>query len=521
MRETERKTPCYPCHIYEMADAKEAYESFEAERIKEYGDDVSLEDGTVLHQNYMWDDGGRTLVRCKKCGGLLIVQSSLYESFSDSPDGRYTDWIPAASEEEADLLNILYGARDMEDFPCRHLRRNNHDLFWTDGREPEACDPEDLIRAIREEYSGADPEQMEKLIRGARKGAEDQEPVPVRFFFADAMEEVRSKAPDGAKAWALIFDRTEDEDIREIQKMAAALDAFLRTDDVGFGDVHMRFVNDPGSDDVFSEKTEDGYILHLCAESGKHWCQTAYQLGYLMMHCLIDHLSDDEKGITWAEELICEAAALELFAYLSANWEKTPFGQEDPDYVQYLREYVGMNLSDQGTSAILRCRDREELRAVNERNLFDDRIDESHDLYHVMKLGDLQILAKIRAYEADDLLLYTHFWRDRSEGSGAVDYICRIQERIPGCEIPAGIAHEINLENSRPTDAQKRAFGQLIRALNYGPGEYIVFRALEAGKPGRDHQMRCASTKDKKSPYSLNDSFHYKRKKSPRNMIAP
>lgn len=49
----------------------------------------------------------------------------------------------------------------------------------------------------------------------------------------------------------------------------------------------------------------------------------------------------------------------------------------------------------------------------------------------------------------------------------------------------------------------------------------ITFRALEAGKPGRDHQMRCASTKDKKSPYSLNDSFHYKRKKSPRNMIAP
>ena len=484
MSENEKKETRFPCHIYEMADAKEAYDSFRGELIKEYGDEVTLDDGTVLHGNYMWDDGSRTLVRCKECGGLLIMQSSEYHSFSDSPDGYYSDWIPVASEEEADLLNILLDAMEMESVPCRHIRRNNKAIFWTDDEEPEAYDPEELVQEIKKKYEDMDPELLDLMIRDVLEETEDEdyEHLPVRFFFADAMDEVRSEVPEGTKAWALIFDRTGDEDLREIQKMAATLDAFLRTEDIGFGDVHLRIINEPGSDDVSWEKTEDGYALHLCAESGRNWCQVAYQLGYLMMHCLIDHLSDDEEGITWAEELICETAALELFTYLSANWEETPFGREDPDYVKHLEEYVEANLSDEGTSAILRCRDKDELKAINERNLFEDRIDESHDLYHAMGPGDLLALAQIREYEADDLLLYTHYWRGFSDGSKAVDYICRLQEKIPGCEIPAGINQEINLENSKPTEAQKRAFGQLIRALNDGPGEYIIFSFLDADK---------------------------------------
>lgn len=166
-----KKEPRFPCHIYEIADGKEAYDSFCGELIKEYGDDVRLEDGTVLHDNYMWDDGGRYLTRCRECGGLLIIQSSEYHSFSDSPDGYYKDWIPAASEKEADLLNILLGAAEMENVPCRHIRRNNGSVFWTDDKEPEARDPEELIREIREKYTKADPGLLEKKIRDAGKEA--------------------------------------------------------------------------------------------------------------------------------------------------------------------------------------------------------------------------------------------------------------------------------------------------------------------------------------------------------------
>jgi len=165
MSESERNEARFPCHIYEIADAVEAYASFRGELIKEYGDNVTLSDGTVLHWNYMWDDGSRYLVRCKKCGGLLIMQSSEYHSFSDSPDGYYKDWIPAASVKEADLLNILLGAMEMENVPCRHIRRNNDDVFWTEGKEPEAYDPDELAQAIKKTYPDADPELLDHLIR--------------------------------------------------------------------------------------------------------------------------------------------------------------------------------------------------------------------------------------------------------------------------------------------------------------------------------------------------------------------
>ena len=312
---------------------------------------------------------------------------------------------------------------------------------------------------------------------------EKNEMIPARYFLADVMDEVRAGMPEGTKAWALIMDRTEDPDLLEIQKMAATLDAFLRTEDTGFGDVRLRIVNEPGTDDVSWKRTGDGYALHLCAESGKHWCQAAYQLGYLMMHCLIDHLGEpDQEGISWAEELICETAALELLFFLQANWEATLFGQEDPGYAADIGEYIRENLSDEGTSALVRCGGREELKAINERNLFEDRMDESHDLYHAMEPGDLLTLARVREYEADDLLLYTHYWRDCAEGSGAVNYICRLQERMDGCEIPAGVFQEINLRDSRPTMAQKQSYALMIRSLRNLPGECACFSFLDAGK---------------------------------------
>ena len=333
-----------------------------------------------------------------------------------------------------------------------------------------------------------DDEPLEVVdIREECEAEDSEHELSIRYFFADAMDEVRSALPEGTKIDALIFDRTEDEDIQEIQKMAATLDAFLRTENTGFSDVHMQITNDPDSDeDISWERTEDGHTLHLCAESGKNWCQVAYQLGYLMMHCLIDHLGEEKEGISWVEELVCEATALEMFSYLSSNWEETPFGQEDPGYAKHLEEYVKENLSDEGTSAILRCRDKEELKVINERNLFEDRIDESHDLYREMGPGDLQTLARIREYEADDLLLYTYYWRNFANGSKAVSYICRLQEKIPGCEIPAGINQNINLKDCKPTEAQKEAFGQLIRALNPVPCEFIIFSFLDSDKKEKE-----------------------------------
>lgn len=307
-----------------------------------------------------------------------------------------------------------------------------------------------------------------------------EEGLDIRCFYADDMDEIRDEMPAGTKAWCLILDRTEDADLLEIQKMAMTLDALMRTEDTGFGDVHLKIANEPGMDDVSWERTEDGYALYLCAESGKNWCQVAYQLGYLMTHCLIDHLDGERKeGISWAEELICEASAIELLDELGRRWEETPFGQEDPGYQDAVGEYIADLLGDKGNSALLRCRDRDELVALNDRNDFTDRLDESHDLYNAMDPSDITELARVRKYEADSLLMHTRYWRPLSEGSRAVDYICRLQERIDGCAIPAGIYHEIKLKDSKPTGEQVQVYKQMIRALRDLPGEWISFAFLD------------------------------------------
>lgn len=165
----------YLCHIYDMEDAKEAYDTFRGTPVRNYGEDTLLEDGTVLHSNYMWDEGARSLSRCEKCGALVMMQRSVWNDMYDGPDGYYRDWVPAASVEEADLLNILWGPMDLEQYPFRHLRGNNRSFFWTDGETPVPYDPEELRKQIREGYRDVKPELLEKLIREAGKQTEEEE----------------------------------------------------------------------------------------------------------------------------------------------------------------------------------------------------------------------------------------------------------------------------------------------------------------------------------------------------------
>lgn len=330
-----------------------------------------------------------------------------------------------------------------------------------------------------QEYVKLASELFSKEYEYDTEPAKDEETgLQIRAFYADAMKDL-----DGmGTAWCLILDRPENAAQEELQKMAMTLDAFMRDEHIGFGNVHLVITNNPKGGEVSWERTADGYAIHLCAESEKHWCQVAYQMGYAMMHCLIDHLGDkDQEGISWAEELVCEAATLELLFRLQERWDETPY-HPYAEYVQNIQKYIEDNLSDKGTSALLRCRGRDELKTINAENRFDDRLDESHDLYREMEEGDLLKLAQIRKYEADDLLLYTHYWRDREEKSAAVDYLCRLQERIPGCDVPAGIHQEINLQDSQPTEAQKQTYGDMIRAMRPLPCEYIIFSFLDADK---------------------------------------
>ena len=166
----------YPCHLYGIQDAKEAYEAIDVTCIKEYGKEVSLEDGTVLHENcpVHRDDGRRYITRCNVCGGLMLVQSSMEDCpYWDDPDLYFRDCIPVATVEEADLLNILWDEKELPEYPFRHLRRDDLKKLWTKGKEPVSYEPENLRNRIRMKYSALPLKQkkmLEKLMSEAGKG---------------------------------------------------------------------------------------------------------------------------------------------------------------------------------------------------------------------------------------------------------------------------------------------------------------------------------------------------------------
>lgn len=87
------------CIGFDLPTAAEAYEHFhgQLEEICDYGD---MCNGHTLHT---WDDGGRKLYRCRKCGGPVLVQHS--EFHGDESDDYYTDYFPVDSAEEAEQLN--------------------------------------------------------------------------------------------------------------------------------------------------------------------------------------------------------------------------------------------------------------------------------------------------------------------------------------------------------------------------------------------------------------------------------
>ena len=165
----------FPCHIYEIKDAKEAFDAIDAAGVKGYGEQTSLEDGTVLHDNYRkyHERGGRYLARCNVCGCLMLTQSSMMECpYWDDPDLYFRDHIPVATVEEADLLNILWDEEELKKNSCRHLQRDDMRKLWTDGKEPVPYDPESLKRKIRMKYAGLNKKQkamLEKLISEAGK----------------------------------------------------------------------------------------------------------------------------------------------------------------------------------------------------------------------------------------------------------------------------------------------------------------------------------------------------------------
>ena len=109
-----------------MKDPVEAYKHIRINVVRDYGDYA------YGHPLYVWDDGRRILGKCIHCGGYVLIQKSEFHSFTDAPDGYYTDYFPVSSLEEADELNRKYDGFAIErEFQGRYLMETNGHVRWS------------------------------------------------------------------------------------------------------------------------------------------------------------------------------------------------------------------------------------------------------------------------------------------------------------------------------------------------------------------------------------------------------
>ena len=113
------------CHVFQMDNPSQALNEMKLEKIIDYG---SQANGVIYHT---WDSGVRWLGRCKKCGGLVLVQDSEYHGQED--DDYYTDYFPIYSANEAQSYNLRLNGFEIEKkFPGRFLMQtNNHPAHWS------------------------------------------------------------------------------------------------------------------------------------------------------------------------------------------------------------------------------------------------------------------------------------------------------------------------------------------------------------------------------------------------------
>ena len=171
----------FPCHIYGL-EADQLFRNLHLQKIKSYGDGVTLEDGTVLYrkeydETLFAETNERTLCRCLKCGALFLddyhYESDMYDPYS------WNCLYPVASEEEADLLNLLMDGKEngLPDF--RRPYRYDWNYKWIGTEDPAPLDADELKKMIREKYAAANRDLLEKLIRKAgQEHAVEKTPLP-------------------------------------------------------------------------------------------------------------------------------------------------------------------------------------------------------------------------------------------------------------------------------------------------------------------------------------------------------
>ncbi|MDR2638321.1 MAG: hypothetical protein LBC09_00615 [Helicobacteraceae bacterium] len=106
---SERKLCC----IFSFPDAETAANNFDFEVVERYGNAYKNWRGKVIHHLHTWDDGGRALIRCRKCGALFLRQDSEYRG-TYGGDSYYTDLFSVKNRNEAIAYNKKYDGYAIE-----------------------------------------------------------------------------------------------------------------------------------------------------------------------------------------------------------------------------------------------------------------------------------------------------------------------------------------------------------------------------------------------------------------------
>lgn len=110
------------CCTFEIENARKAGNALDCEVIERYGDTCEG------HPLFCWDSGSRRLVRCRKCGALLLVQSSEYHGFGDD---YYVDYFPVESREQALQFNCEWDGFALEqNYEGVYLMQTNDKFSW-------------------------------------------------------------------------------------------------------------------------------------------------------------------------------------------------------------------------------------------------------------------------------------------------------------------------------------------------------------------------------------------------------
>ncbi len=88
------------CCLFHQKTVSFSKDDFEL--VEFYGDCYKDAHGKVIHWLHTWDDGYRSLIRCKKCNALILQQNS---EFHGAHDSYYIDLFPVESRAEAEALN--------------------------------------------------------------------------------------------------------------------------------------------------------------------------------------------------------------------------------------------------------------------------------------------------------------------------------------------------------------------------------------------------------------------------------